>query len=229
MGKYLRSFLLLGLATFVMLVGETSALAQRGYYGRGYRPRPRYNVPYYGGHTHQGFYMRLDVGLGYLSASETYAGATDEYSGAGVSYGVAFGGAIVPNLILFGELFATTAINADVRVPGYAVAPTGWDLTMWGIGPGVAYYVQPINLYLSGSLAFSQITFSDTDTGVEIDDTDIGVGLNFMLGKEWWVTPDWGLGLAGQLHVARMDSQGTGYNARMKAVAFALIFSATYN
>ena len=117
MGKYLRPFPLLAAVTLVLLASETSAFAQRGYYGPGYR-RPGYYTPYYGGQTHDGFYMRLDIGVGYLSASESYGGGTDYYSGAGLTYGAAFGGAIAPNLIIFGELFGTTVLDATYTYRG---------------------------------------------------------------------------------------------------------------
>ena len=227
MGKYLRPFPLLAAVTLVLLASETSAFAQRGYYGPGYR-RPGYYTPYYGGQTHDGFYMRLDIGVGYLSASESYGGGTDYYSGAGLTYGAAFGGAIAPNLIIFGELFGTTVLDATYTYRGSS-GPSGMDITMYAFGPGVAYYFEPINLYLSGSLAFTKMSFSDTGTGAAIDDTRLGFGLNFMVGKEWWVGREWGIGLAGQIHVATMGDYVQGYDTRMNAMTLSMLFSVTFN
>jgi hypothetical protein len=234
MGRFLRSFLLLGVAALALLAVEGEATAQRGYYGPGYGPRPSTYAPYYGGHAHDGFYMRVHLGMGYLGASESYGGGTDHYSGGGLSYGAAFGGSIAPNLILFGELFGTTVFDATYTYQGYS-EPSGMDLTMYGIGPGVAYYIMPLNLYLSGSLAFSKISFSDTQSGVSLDDTRWGLGFNFMVGKEWWVARNWGLGVAGQLHVARMgdyvydDATRYSYDTNITAATFSVLFSATYN
>jgi hypothetical protein len=50
-----------------------------------------------------------------------------------------------------------------------------------------------------------------------------------MVGKEWWVTQDWGLGLAGQFQVASMKDHPDGVSTRMTAETFSLLFSATFN
>ena len=221
---------MLGVASLLVLLGESAAFAQRPYYGRGYGPQPGYAPAYgsgYGSHQHDGFYMRLFVGPGYLSTSETYLGETGTYSGVGVTYGAAFGGTIAPNLILYGEFLGTTITNASVSYGGTRPDYSGMDLTLFGFGPGVAYYIEPVNLYLSGTLTFTEISFSDTNTAAPVDSTNLGIGLSFMVGKEWWVARDWGIGIAGQIHIATMHDPG--YNARMRASAFSILFSATYN
>jgi hypothetical protein len=231
---YPKLLFLLGVASAMASFGESAAFAQRPYYGRAYGPQPGYyRGPAYAGsygyNQHDGFYMRVFAGFGYFSASETYAGATDTYSGAGATYGAAFGGVIAPNLILYGEFLGTTVTNASLSYGGGAPGLSNMDLTMFGFGPGVAYYLEPVNVYLSGTLTFTQIDFSNTNTAVPIDSTNLGVGLSFMVGKEWWVTPDWGIGLAGQVHVATMGDTVVGYDTRMRAAVFSLLFSATYN
>ena len=224
-----RLLFLLGAASLVVLLGESAALAQRPYYGRGYGPPAYAPAPgaWYGYHQHDGFYLRITAGLGYLSASESQNGANVTYSGLGESYSAAFGGTIAPNLILYGEFLGTSITNASWSSGGQTQAYSGLDLTQFGFGPGIAYYVEPVNLYLSGTLTFTKIYFSDTSTSNPIDNTDLGIGLSFMVGKEWWVTPDWGIGIAGQFHVASMNDPS--YDSRMRTVVFSMLFSATYN
>ena len=223
-----RIILMVGVASLFLALGESQSFAQRPYYNRGYGPQPSYAPAAYGwNHQHDGFYLRAYAGLGYFSASETYGGATDTYSGIGATYGAAFGGTIARNLILYGELLGTTVTNATLSYGGGTPDYSGVDLTMFGIGPGVAYYVEPINLYLSGTLTFTQISFSDTNTAQPLDSTNLGVGLSFMVGKEWWVSPDWGIGIAGQVHIASMEDPTV--RARMRASVISLLFSATYN
>ena len=149
------------------------------------------------------------------------------YSGWGGSYSAALGGAIVPNLILYGEILGTTVINADYRDSTGNVGYSGLDVTMFGFGPGITYYLEPANVYFSGTLAISKVSFSDTSYGDSAGETDFGVGLSFMCGKEWWITPDWGIGLAGRLHWANMRDPV--YDTHLNGLAFALLFSATYN
>ena len=233
-----RSLVLLALAGGVLLLGEPVAFAQQRYYGPAYAPPPGYHrgpayaAPYYYGfHSHDGFFMRLDVGFGFMSASESFGGYTDTYSGSGVTYGAAFGGVVAPNLIIYGEVLGTTVFDPTYGVNdgNGSVVLSGVDMTMAGIGPGVAYYFEPINLYLSGTLTFNRISFSDSSSNYPYGDTSVGIGLSMMVGKEWWVGRDWGIGLAGQIHLATMKDTPQGYDSRMNAAVFSLLFSATYN
>lgn len=235
MRQILGSLMFVAVLGGTLMFGESIASAQ-GYYGPAYGPpapppqRGYYAAPrsYYYGHTHDGFFMRLTAGFGYVSASETYGGATDTYSGMGATFGAAFGGSIAPNLILFGEFLGTSVPDPNFELSG----PTGYtanfsgDMTLFGFGPGVAYYIEPINLYLSGTLAFSEISISNYDNNGSLD-TNLGFGMSLAVGKEWWVARDWGIGLAGQLHLASMRDSGA--DTRMTAAAFSLLFSATFN
>jgi len=225
-----RLLFLFGAASFLVLLGESTALAQRPY-SRGYGPQPAYTRgPYssgYGIHQHDGFYARVTAGLGYLSASESVGSATGTYSGVGGTLGAAFGGVIAPNLVLYGELLGTSVTNASWTTGGATLTYSGIDVMLFGIGPGVAYFIEPLNLYLSGTLTFTQVSFTDTSSAYPIDNTDLGVGLSFTVGKEWWVSGDWGIGIAGQLHAASMHDPT--FDARMRALALSLLFSATYN
>ena len=224
---------LFGVASTILLLGESAAFAQRPYYGRGYGPQPGYGrAPAYGSwyggsHQHDGFYMRITAGLGYLSTSGSVGGATETFDGFGGTLGAAFGGVIAPNLVLYGELLGTSVTNATWSYGGATQAYSGYDVMLFGFGPGIAYYIEPINLYLSGTLTFTQVSFSDTATADPVHDSDLGVGLSFTVGKEWWVSRDWGIGIAGQFHAASMNDPS--YDTRMRALALSLLFSATYN
>jgi hypothetical protein len=231
-----RLLSLLVLAGGALLVGESAGLAQN-YYGPAYGPPPppppRYNapprygaVPYYS-HSHDGLFVRFTLGAGYLSASENDGQGTLNYSGIGLTGSGALGGTIAPNLVLFGEIVGTSVVNAEQTYEGRSEGLSGLDLVLYGFGPGIAYYIEPANVYLSGTLAFSKISFSDTYSEYKISDTNLGLGGSFMVGKEWWIGRGLGLGVAGQLHVAGMTDPY--YNTRMTATAFSVVCSATFN
>jgi hypothetical protein len=90
----------------------------------------------------------------------------------------------------------------------------------------LAYYL-PNNVYIAGTLATMQwsVTESD-DSNATLADSKWGFGVQGLVGKEWWVSEDWGLGVAGEVMAASMkdddDNTWTG-------LAFSLLFSATYN
>jgi hypothetical protein len=106
----------------------------------------------------------------------------------------------------------------------------GIDVTLLGFGPGMAYYIQPANVYLSATLAFSKLSFGSYDysyNGYSAADTDLGIGGSFMVGKEWWVGRHLGMGVAGQLQLASMhDSRN---ETRLTATALSVLFSLTFN
>jgi hypothetical protein len=183
-----------------------------------------------GHHLHDGFYVRLTSGLGILNAKYSYAGQDETISGGGLTMTFAFGGAVTPNLVLYGEMLMTMAVNPTYEYSGTS-QQLGYDVSLFGIGPGVTYYLLPSNLYFSGTFAFSQVQANDNSSSrssnSSVDITDMGVGASFMVGKEWWVSSNWGLGVAGLFHLASMKMKDM--DTRMTATAFSVLFSATYN
>ena len=186
--------------------------------------------------NHDGFYLRLKAGYGYLTASESYdMGTTDVYAEFGPILNAAFGHSIVGNLILYGE-FVMTRLNAAWTQNG--ATPPSWirkrEVTLFGFGPGIAYYLP--NLYVSGALTVAKLWFID-DVTFPPPDTNWGLGCSFAVGKEWWVGRDLGMGIAGQFTYASMkhsfsqerDKYYAYFDPRMHVTMFSLLLSATYN
>jgi hypothetical protein len=197
-------------------------------YPPGYGPPPGYSpqaelIPP-GYHVHNGFYMRLALGGGGASAS----GAGEKYSGSSLVIGAAFGGAITPSLILYGEIFGHTVPGASYETGGVSSSSGGRDLDIFGGGPGVAYYFMPLNLYLSGTFLLQQVRLSDpNDSNRSVDLTKTGFGFSLMVGKEWWVSADWGVGVAAEFLVGTAKDRY--FDARWTSKGLGLVFSASYN
>jgi len=191
-------------------------------------PRQAYAQPAMPGYQqHDGFYLRALVGLGYLHASASYNGQSITESGPGVTLGIALGGVVAPNLVLYGEFLGTMVTDPHYDDGTSSGTYNGVTETLASIGPGLAYYLDG-NMYLSGTLLLSKISYSDSnDSSNAVDGTNFGVGLGLTFGKEWWVTYDWGLGLAGQLSMSSMKDAHV--DARWTGITAALLFSATYN
>jgi hypothetical protein len=215
--------------------------AAPAYYPPASYPAPGYPVPGYyaapagpplGYHEHDGFYMRLSMGPGYLRAKMSATAYSDDViiKGSGPGMNVAFGGAVARNLAVFGELTMLSMTDPTVDNGGYSTTLDDTSLALMGIGPGVAYYVEPANLYLSGAISLSQMTRNGSKTSNSEDSnelTDFGFGLSLTVGKEWWVSANWGLGISGMFRYASMKLKD--YDGDMSAMGFALMFSATYN
>lgn len=199
--------------------------ARPGYPPPSYGPYGGYPPPYNPGspgHIHDGFFLRLHLGGGFTDVR----GNGLEISGGSVSVGVALGGALAENLILFGNLFLSVADSPDVKQAGITATSSG-SATLSGFGLGLTYYFMPVNIYISGALAAMIFEMDDSD-GNKLYASDTGLGFQAMIGKEWWVSSEWGLGVAAELSLASMkdkDLSGVSWGGS----AFSLVFSSTFN
>ncbi|MCG5055356.1 MAG: tetratricopeptide repeat protein [Myxococcales bacterium] len=186
-------------------------------------PPPRLPAPSRdpGFHTHDGWFLRLLVGLHRVSVNERRAGASRV--GAGVASGVAFGYALLPSLAAFGEV--------GVAARSETTGPTNESrTTVGGVGAGLTYYVLPYNVYVSASLLYGIMEFSTETTVAGVTTTresssTSGVGTHLSLGKEWWASANWGVGVALDLYAVEAEVEGSTWAGTSGGVAF----SATFN
>jgi hypothetical protein len=179
--------------------------------------------------THDGFYLRLHLGGGFTSFSGSdSAGNSGTISGASASFGIALGGVIARDFVIFGNLFGSTIERPTVSAGGTSV-PANGTVSLSGIGAGLAYYVTPLNLYISGTVAATQGSVNQNGSASGNNaHTNFGRGLQGIVGKEWWVSPNWGIGVAGEFVIASMKDNDFN-DFRWTAAAYNILFSATYN
>jgi hypothetical protein len=175
--------------------------------------------------VHQGFFLRLHFGGGSSSFSGSGSAGSTQISGGGISFAVALGGAIAPNLALFGNFFVSGATQASVTTTNTAFTTTS-DAAVEGVGGGVLYYFEPINLYLSGAIAATFLVIDDAQKTLDL--TKTGIGFEGMVGKEWWISQHWGVGGAGEFIAATGMKGDKIPNVNWSAKAFNLVFSASY-
>jgi hypothetical protein len=176
---------------------------------------------------HFGFFIRPDLGFGYLSSSESTGSADGTISGVAGVAGVSIGGAVAENLILSAHIYDAVSTNPSASLGGTTVNTSNSSLTMFGIGPELTYYFMPNNVYVSGTLALSRMTMNSNGRDAS---TDWGIGSRVSLGKEWWVSSHWGLGLSGHIsYAANNDPTSNGNGNLMSSWAVGAAFSATYN
>lgn len=185
-----------------------------------------------GYHRHDGFFLRFMLGPSAVAAVADDAAETS-VSGAGGALGIALGYAIAPNVILYGEIFDNIALSPTIEnevMETELSDETAFGLV--GIGPGIAVYL-PHNFYLSSTVAFARLVI-DPDTEEDDDEatSDLGVAVTAAVGKEWWVSKNWGLGLALQLYGGAMKDgaeEDEGEDVTWSAGGALLAFSATLN
>ena len=179
--------------------------------------------------THDGFMLRLTLGLGYGSSTEEIPTLGDiELSGASGFFSLDLGGALVDNLVLHGRLSDMVVASPTLSINGSEEFETGDDvsLTFYLLGAGLTYYLMPANVYFTGVVGIAK---ASADNGSTESSTKAGFGLEGDIGKEWWVSDNWGIGLAGRITFASVpDEVVTNDSTTLQALGFGVLFSATY-
>ena len=176
--------------------------------------------------THDGLFLRLAGGVAFANSEIEAGGTSLEFSDIGGDGNFAIGGVIARNLALHGTLWGWAVDDADGELNGQDF-DSDIAVTMSAFGGGLTYYFEPSNLYLSGSVGLGHLDFHDEDDDFGDGDTDNGLVLTALLGKEWWVGNSWGLGLAGEVNYHSFGADGVDEN--WDGISFGLLFSATLN
>jgi hypothetical protein len=170
------------------------------------------------------FFLRLSTGAGYAKTSFEYGTLPEiEISGVTGDVNIAIGGMLTPNLALHGTLFGWSASDPDLTFGSLSGEVQG-DVTTSAVGGGLTYYIMPINIYISGSVGIAVMNVETSLTGGE---TDNGVAVDFTLGKEWWVSDSWGLGIAGAFGYHSIPEKNI--DEKWTGMSFGIRFTASYN
>jgi hypothetical protein len=199
-----------------------------------YPAAPAYAVPTVPPHVHDGFFLALRLGLGHLRVKvEDADGNTLVFQGMGASWSAAVGGAITRSVILFGEIFHALTDEADISGTAAFEAVGFRAAELLGFGGGALYYFPSTNIYLGGALSgvelqvgAQSLTTFDLSSAFE---SQLGLGFHGMLGKEWWVSPNWGLGFAADAVGAWSVKDKSTPTTKWNGLLLSLQFSATYN
>lgn len=181
---------------------------------------------------HDGFFLRIATAPAAIGTRIEYAnGDVHDIGGNGLQTELAIGGSIAENLVLHADFLASAAFEPTGEFNG---ARFDYDdheaLGVAAFGIGLTYYIMPYGLYLSGSLISTSVEVVDTDNGDELIESVDGGGIKLMFGKEWWVSDNWGLGLAASVYGSEGHGKTiNGEDVDVSTGAAGLLFSATYN
>jgi hypothetical protein len=180
---------------------------------------------------HDGFFLRMLYGIGYAElVEEDVLGSDLKYSGFAQDLRFQIGGTVAENLILYGEFGGVMQIDPQIEWMGISGTANDVTVSVFDFGGGITYYLMPSNIYFSLSLLSSQATFEFEGTSGE---SQTGFGINAMVGKEWWVGEQWGLGAAIYGYYSTMKDEGTiegvNYSSDINNFSVGVMFSATYN
>jgi len=182
-------------------------------------------IPELEGQEHKGLMLRATTGYGFGSLTATKADVRE--GSLVVGLGVDVGSAVIENLIVRGRLRGAVSYYRDNDFGANVLFSFGT------LGIGVDYYFTPINIYVGGTVSVAGITRADEDRA---NRSKAGIGLDLDVGKEWWISRRWAIGIALRatyidvapaniLRAADIDPS----DARLRSFHVGLQFSATFN
>ena len=143
-----------------------------------------------------------------------------ELSGIGGGMSAAIGGVVRPNLAIHGTVWGWLVGSPSAKIDGSDAGSLNQSLNMSAFGGGATYYFMPANIYLTSSAGIGRL---HTESG----SSDAGFVLDFALGKEWWASSTWGLGMNAGINYHSVPDGGVSQN--WSGTSFVINFSATYN
>lgn len=178
-------------------------------------------------HTHDGFFLRLATGFGYenLNLENSDSRFEMDIGGFGGGLSIAAGGIVARNLAINVDFFGAVVVSPSVQVNDVELGEASdASVVLSGVGVGATYYIMPINLYVALSVGFGIASITEDNERVE---TDPGFAMNLMVGKEFWVGREWGIGVALQFVHAAIPTETASTSASLTGLN--VMFSATFN
>jgi hypothetical protein len=173
-----------------------------------------------------GFFMRLAPGIGYTSSKVDDGRDSLEVRGPSGSFDIALGAVVSHNFAIHGTLGGWGLADPTIEFNGFDEESDDVSLTMGSFGAGVTYYFGNSNAYVTASAGAATLTF---DIDGDREDSDTGFMFDAGLGKEWWVSDRWGLGVSATIGYHTIPSDDADIDDNFKGPSFAVRFSATLN
>jgi hypothetical protein len=181
-----------------------------------------------GAEQHDGFYLGFLLGYGYGKSSLS---GNNSLELRGVSDAVCFdiGYAVMNDFILYFAFGGYLNFGENITFGGTSYKYPDKKQTAYNFGSGIGFrkYFMPENIFISASIIRSKVNYTgDFVKG----DSDYGYTFGGAIGKEWWVSDNWGLGIALFGEYGKTSSKDQ-FNNKNKITEYylGLAFTATYN
>ncbi|MGZ3417155.1 MAG: autotransporter outer membrane beta-barrel domain-containing protein [Polyangiales bacterium] len=139
-----------------------------------------------GARTHDGFYMRLGLGYGYMTTSVEVGPSEGTIKKTGTAFQFSAGGTPIPGLVIAGTIFTHVQSSPDFEVGGQTLK-NDKSVFLLGLGPLVDFYPDPKGgFHVGGSLLYS--TFNS------INYTSTGFGIGAHAGYDLFFSNSWSVG-----------------------------------
>lgn len=161
-----------------------------------------------GKHTHDGFFLRVGAGAGYASDSAEEDGVEVTVSGGAVApIFLDLGFALSKGFSLHASAAGWTIIGPELTISSGSESVTldgdnDVSASVFLYGLGGTYYFDPSNSFVTVIVGASQFKLENADDP-DAWESEWGFGARGMFGKEWWVSDNWGLGVAGYVDISQ--------------------------
>ena len=194
-----------------------------------------------GYHKHDGFYLSMNIGPAFSNVTDNvkaFRGSSAfnlDMSGQGAVMDLKIGGAIRENLILHATLISNfmsgpTIVTSRNGSLTSAKAPKSFTISDDMYGVGLTYYVMPSNYLVSGSIGIGTFTMLDSGQDNTSISTQGGFAMQLKLGKEWWVSKNWGLGVGLTYSKTNVTNEpSNGELEHLNSNQFGILFNTTFN
>lgn len=195
---------------------------------------------YNGAHEHDGFYLSMALGPAFSAINYRYTGpagspgstgsirtASAVFNGNGAEFDLKIGGAVMENLIIHGTIISTAVVGPDVRSNGrHAKTRNDFGISETMIGGGATYYLMPLNMFGSASAGIGHYTVSQGNSSIN---TDRGFAMQLKIGKEWWISKNWGFGIGLTYGKTTLTNRNGSHTEEFDSNHFAVLFNTTFN
>lgn len=178
-----------------------------------------------------GLYASWSVGVGLLAVNDriTDGGSSSiQTKGGAGGTNIRIGAAIKDNLVLHAGLLTgvSGALSVKSDGDGSGIISGADNLVMRIYAGGVSYYFMPSNIFVSGSLGLGTL---EIRKNLEEIVSDPGLGLIAKVGKDWWISKNWDLGLSFELGYLRVNTKPDGMTEVVSGLLAELSINVTFH
>jgi hypothetical protein len=178
--------------------------------------------------SHDGFYLRVNAGLGsLLDANVHNPSSLPDLEGGGTSLDIDLmvGGSPSPGMALGGALLLSSIASADYESDTETVEA---DTDTWMLAPFIDGYPSPRGgFHLGGAVGLAQVRSDKQEvTGYK---NATGLGIAAWLGYDAWIGDEWSMGGLVRLLGTRAKGDTDNGSASLNTVNLSVMLTAVYN
>ncbi len=176
-------------------------------------------------HVHDGFYVRVNTGIGWVGSTWTAQGVPDtDAGGTSLALDLLLGGSPSRGVAIGGAVLGHVMLATDVEVGGEESDDEALNLLM--VGPFIDGFPNPTGgWHVGGSIGLARARFSDLKGW--------GLGGAAWAGYDAWVGDEWSVGGLARLMLVRTSAEaeesGVSSDTDATATSFTLGFTALFH